>query len=117
MIWSRYDYPPARLRQSDQLTHEGAWIVNVRTGAAQAKVVRIGAVEREGGPLQRVGILFRRSDGKVLLRLQSSSLTWNCLVDQPPNAYRVPLEANTNYAVGIFNLNDESGAMFLDLYL
>lgn len=99
------------------ITHDTAWIVNFRTGAATSKLVRLGAVEREGGPLHRVGILFRRADGAVISRLQSSSLSWNCLVGQPPMQYRVPLEANTNYAIGIYNVNEEQGAMFMDLYL
>jgi hypothetical protein len=99
------------------ITHDSAWIVNFRAGAAQTRLVRIGAIEREGGPLHRVGILFRRSDGVVLQRLQSSSLSWNCLVGQPPTPYRVALEANTNYAIGIYNVNAEQGAMFMDLYL
>jgi hypothetical protein len=98
------------------ITHDNAWVINFRTGAAQTRLVRIGAVEREGGPIQRVGILFRRSDGAVLQRLQSSSLSWNCLVGQPATPYRVPLEANANYAIGIFNVNAEQGAMFCDLY-
>jgi hypothetical protein len=100
-----------------EIDHNTAWIINFRAGAASTRVVRLSAVEREGGPEMRVGILFRRSDGAVLQRLQSSSLTYNCLVGQPATPYRVPLEANTNYALGIYNVNAEQGAMFCDLYL
>jgi hypothetical protein len=99
------------------ITHDTAWIVNFRAGAASNRLVRLGAVEREGGPLHRIAILFRRSDGLVLQRIESSSITFNCLVGQPVTPYRVGLEANTNYAMGIFNKSEEQGAMFADLYL
>lgn len=100
------------------VTFETAWVVNFRTGAASTRNVRLAAVEREGGPIHRIGILFRRADGLVLARYASSSLTYNCLVGQPPNTYRIALEANTNYAIGIFNETPgQQGAMYMDLYL
>jgi len=99
------------------ITHEAAWIVNFRTGAASERTVRLTAIQREGGPIRRIAILFRRSDGFVISRIDSSSITFNCLVGQPANPYRAALEANTNYAMGIYNVNAEQGAMFADLYL
>jgi len=99
-----------------EITPDTAWIVNFRTGAAATRVARLTAIEREGGPVPRIAILFRRSDGFVLQRIESSSINFICLVGQPPTPYRINLEANTNYAMGIYN-KDGQGAMFADLYL
>lgn len=99
------------------ITHDTAWIVNFRSGAASSRDVRLTAIQREGGPIRRIAVLFRRSDGAVVGRIDSSSISFYCLVGQPPKQYRVSLEANTNYALGIYNFYAEQGAMFCDLYL
>lgn len=100
------------------ISFDDAWIVDFTTGGSQVEPVRIQAVERQGGPMARIGILFRRSDGNVIARYASTSLTFICKVDQPSDPYKLALKANTAYAVGIYNQHaNEAGPMFCDLYL
>jgi hypothetical protein len=99
------------------ITHENAWIVKIHTEAATTRVARLSAIEREGGPIHRVAILFRCHDGAVVSRIESSSITFNLLIGQPIDKYKVNLDPNTDYAMGLYNIHDESGAMFSDLYL
>jgi hypothetical protein len=99
------------------ITHENAWVVKIHTEAPSTRNVRLTAVEREGGPIHRIAILFRCHDGAVVSRIESSSITFNILVGQPPDKYKNNLDANSDYAMGIYNVHDEAGSMFSDLYL